>query len=61
MADCARLGVRRDNSDFSEAFKRSRKRMDAVRVDAIIVRNQDSGHRGTVGGKRTDYNNEWLQ
>ncbi len=44
VADRARLDVRRDDGDFAEVIECGGKRMDAVRMDAIVVGNQDSGH-----------------
>jgi hypothetical protein len=61
VPDRARLDVWRDDGDLSKVMQCRSERMDAVRVDAIVVGNQDSGHRGTAGGKRLDYINESLQ
>ena len=45
VADRAGFDVRRDNRDFSEIGESCRQRMDAVRVDAIIIGYEDSGHQ----------------
>ena len=61
MSDRAGLDVRRDDCHVAEVSEGGRKRMDAVRMDAVVVGDQDLCHCGAVGGKPTNYSNEWLQ
>jgi hypothetical protein len=58
MADRAGFHMRRDHDHFAHPGQRGGQGMDAVGVDAIVVRNQDSFHlecQDSAGEYRIDY------